>query len=250
MKVSIITVCFNSANTIEQAIQSILCQTYSDIEHIVVDGGSMDGTLEVIGRYKNSISKLVSERDSGIYDAMNKGLNLATGDIVGFLNADDFYADKGTIEQIATAVQDNNTDCCYGDLEYVDRNDHRKIVRRWKSRPYQDGLFEKGWHPPHPTFFVKRSVIEQYGCFNLNYNIAADYELMLRLLRKIGVKSCYIPVVLVKMRIGGESNKNLIKILKANVQCYLAWRENGLRISPFSILRKPLSKLAQYLWKD
>jgi glycosyltransferase involved in cell wall biosynthesis len=250
MKTSIITVCFNSAATIEDAIKSILMQDYKDIEYIVVDGGSTDGTLEILAKYQSRIAKCISEPDNGIYDAMNKGIKLATGDIIGFLNSDDFYVDKTVIRRIAEMMMVANADCCYGNLEYVDKNDINKTVRRWKSQPYCDGLFEKGWHPPHPTFFVKKNVFDNYGGFDLACDIGADYELMLRFLKRYGITSCYIPDVLVKMRIGGKSNRNLWQIIKANIECYQAWKKNGLKITPLIMLKKPVSKLIQYLKRD
>lgn len=247
MKVSIITVCFNSAETIEDTIRNILSQDYRDIEYIVVDGGSTDVTLDVLTKYRSRISKFMSEPDQGTYDAMNKGLHLATGDIVGFLNSGDFYADENVIARIVEAMQTNNVDCSYGDLEYVAKDNLEKVVRKWKSQPYQDGLFEKGWHPPHPTFYAKKYIFDEYGRFDLNYKISADYEIMLRFLKKHGLKSCHIPEVLIRMRIGGKSNRNLWQIIKANVECYQAWKKNNLNISPFIMIRKPLSKIAQCL---
>jgi len=245
MKVSIITAALNNAGTIEDAITSILGQKHNNMEHIVVDGGSKDGTLEIIKKYEEQISKVISEQDNGVYEAMNKGLKVATGDIVAFLNADDFYANEEVVAKIVETMLANNVDCCYGDLEYVARDNPEKTIRRWKSHSYRDDLFEKGWHPPHPTFVVKRQIYEEYGYFNLKFKIAADYELMLRFMKKHDIKSCYIPSVLVKMRAGGKSNKNLSQIIKANIECYQAWRENGLKISPFIMLRKPASKLVQ-----
>lgn len=250
MKVSIITVCFNSAKTIKDTMESVMGQKYDNVEYIIVDGGSTDGTLEILTKYQARISKYISELDEGVYDAMNKGIKLATGDIVGFLNSGDFYTDKNVIERIVESIQANNTNCCYGDLEYVAKDNPGKTVRRWKSQPYQDGLFEKGWHPPHPTFFAKKSVFDKYGRFDLSYDISADYDLMLRFLKKHSIKSCYIPSVLVKMRTGGKSNKNLWQIIKANVECYRAWKMNNLKVSPFIMVRKPLSKLMQCLQKD
>lgn len=247
MKVSIITACFNSAETIEHTIRNILSQDYRDIEYIVVDGASTDLTLDVLTKYRSRISKFMSEPDQGTYDAMNKGLRIATGNIVGFLNSGDFYADENVIARIVEAMQTNNVDCSYGDLEYVAKDNLEKVVRKWKSQPYQDGLFEKGWHPPHPTFYAKKYVFDEYGCFDLNYKISADYELMLRFLKKHGLKSCHIPEVLIRMRIGGKSNRNLWQIIKANVECYQAWKKNNLNISPFIMIRKPLSKIAQCL---
>jgi len=251
MKVSIITVCFNSAATIEDAIKSILMQDYKDIEYIVIDGGSTDGTLEILAKYQSQIAKCISEPDNGIYDAMNKGIKLATGDIVGILNSDDFYPDKDIIKTVV-GVFDNNDDidCCYGDLEYVAKDNPAKTVRKWGSRSYQEGLFEKGWHPPHPTFFVKKCIFDEYGAFDITYDIGADYELMLRFLKKHRIKSYYVPSVLVKMRTGGKSNKSLWQIVKANMECFHAWKKNGLKISPFIILKKPASKLIQYMKRN
>ena len=250
MLVSIITSVLNGGATIEDTIRSVLRQNYKNIEYIIVDGGSTDGTLAILARYQGKISKCISEPDKGIYDAMNKGIKLATGDVIGFLNSDDFYAGERVIQQIAEAIQAGNADCCYGDLEYVAGNNLNKTIRKWKSQPYEEGLFEKGWHPPHPTFFVKKSVFDKYGGFDLRYDIGADYELMLRFLKKYGVRSCYIPDVLVKMRTGGKSNKNLWQIIKANVECYRAWKRNNLEMSPFRMAKKPVSKLIQYLKRD
>ncbi len=247
MKVSVITVCLNSVKTIEETLRSVQSQNHTDIEHIVIDGGSVDGTVEILKAYKDSIYKFISEPDEGIYDAMNKGIKLATGDMVGFLNSGDFYADKNVIGRIVEVTKVNNVDCCYGDLEYVAKNNPSKTVRRWKSQPYQSELFKKGWHPPHPTFFAKKIIFDKYGGFDVNYDIGADYELMLRFLEKHHINSCYIPSVLVKMRTGGKSNKNLWQIIKANMECYRAWKKNDLKINPFIILKKPASKLIQYV---
>lgn len=247
MKVSIITVCFNSSKTIEDTIKSVIGQSYGKIEHIVIDGRSTDGTLDILKQYGDQIHKCVSEPDDGIYDAMNKGVDLTTGDVVGFLNSDDCYADNDVVAKIAGVMQSNDVDCCYGDLEYVAPDNPSKTVRRWRSQPYQDSLFRKGWHPPHPTFFAKKAVFDKYGGFDLNYIIGADYELMLRFLQRYNIKSEYIPLVLVKMRSGGISNKNLYQIIKANIECYRAWKKNGLKVTPLIMLKKPVSKLVQYM---
>jgi len=249
MKVSIITVCLNSTDTIEDTIKSVLSQNYKDIEYIIIDGSSTDGTLDILTKYQSRISKFISESDKGIYDAMNKGLNLATGDIMGFLNSGDFYTNEKVIGRIVKVMKINNVDCCYGDLEYVAKDNPDKTVRKWKSQPYKEGLFEKGWHPPHPTFFAIKDVFDRYGNFDLSYEIGADYDLMLRFLKKHSIISCYIPNVLVKMRTGGKSNKNLRQIVRANIECYQAWKKIGLTISPFIMLRKPLLKVAQYFVK-
>ncbi len=249
MKVSIITPSFNSEKTIEDTIKSVLDQTYKDIEYIIIDGGSKDNTLKVIEKYKDKISKIISEPDKGLYDAMNKGIRLATGEIVGIINSDDLYASKDVIEIVVKTFEEKNVDCCWGDLVYVDRNDTSKIIRYWKSSEYREGKFKLGWHPPHPTFFVRKLIYEKYGVFNLDFPIAGDYELMLRFLEKYKISSCYIPKILVKMRIGGKSNKNISNIIKANLECYKAWKVNGLQIHPFIIFLKPFSKISQYFKK-
>jgi glycosyltransferase involved in cell wall biosynthesis len=182
MQISIITAVFNNAKLVESCINSVLTQYYKNIEYIIIDGVSTDGTVEIIDRYNGKISKWLSEPDNGIYDALNKGVKIATGDIVGFLHADDIYASDRILETVVKEMISHNVDSCYGDLLYVDKDDTSKVVRYWKSCPYQDGLFLKGWMPPHPTFFVKKEIYEKYGLFNPNLGTAADYELMLRFL--------------------------------------------------------------------
>ena len=247
MKVSIITITFNSAETIEDTIQSVLSQDYPNIEYILVDGASKDGTLEIIERYRNSISTVISERDNGIYDAMNKGVALATGDVIGILNSDDFYADSTVISDIVKTMQRAASDACYADLVYVDRNDTNRIIRSWKSGDYRQGQFLRGWMPPHPTFFVKRSIYEMHGSYALNLRSAADYELMLRFIHKHAISLSYLPRVITKMRTGGQSNVSLKNRWRANREDRLAWKMNGLQPGFFTLLRKPLSKLLQYL---
>lgn len=247
MKISIITVVYNNRETIKDAINSVLNQTYKNIEYIIIDGKSTDGTVEIIKSYGDKINKFISEKDKGIYDAMNKGIKLATGDIIGILNSDDFYSSDKILEIVANEFKNKNIDCLYGDLEYVDSKNINKVVRYWKSKPYKEGLFKKGWHPPHPTFFVKRKYYEKYGLFNIDFKIAADYELMLRFLEKYKLKSNYIPEIFVKMRIGGESNKSLSNIIKANIESYKAWKVNDLYINPLMIMLKPISKILQFL---
>jgi glycosyltransferase involved in cell wall biosynthesis len=218
MKVSIITITYNSAQTIEDTIQSVLSQDYSDIEYIIVDGASKDGTLEIIERYRNSISTVISERDKGIYDAMNKGVQKATGDVIGILNSDDFYADTSVISDLVRTMQLAGSDACYADLVYVDRNDTNRIIRSWKSGDYRQGHFLRGWMPPHPTFFVKHAI-----------------------------SLSYLPRVITKMRTGGQSNVSLKNRWRANREDRLAWKMNDLQPGYFTLLRKPLSKLLQYL---
>jgi len=247
MKVSIITAVYNNKDTIKDAIESVLSQTYKNIEYIIIDGASTDGTVDIIRNYGDKIDKFISEKDNGIYDAMNKGINLASGDIVGILNSDDFYVDNRVIEKVVDVFENKTIDSLYGDLVYVDKDNIDKIVRYWKSREYKEGLFKKGWHPAHPTFFVKREVYEKYGMFNLDFKIAADYELMLRFLEKYKITTAYLPEILVKMRVGGESNRSIKNIIRANIECYKAWKNNGLKIDPLIIIRKPFFKLFQYL---
>ena len=249
MKVSIITATYNSAKTIVDTILSVNKQDYDDIEHIIIDGGSKDNTLELIKSTPNRVTKIVSESDKGIYDAMNKGIALATGDIIGILNSDDFYISTDVITSVVKEVLQGGYDAVYGDLEYVDEEDTDKVVRYWKSKYYKAGLFKKGWHPAHPTFFVKKEVYNKYGNFNLKYKIGADYEIMLRFIEKNRIKVAYIPETLVKMRVGGASNQSIKNIIKANIECYNAWKDNGLSILPFVFILKPLSKTLQYLRK-
>jgi glycosyltransferase len=259
MKVSIITVSYNSAKTISDTISSVQKQTYKNIEYIVVDGNSTDGTTEIVSQFVDAmqvrsegasqgvVTKFLCERDKGIYDAMNKGLALATGDIIGVLNSDDFYCAEDVIEQVVLAFQKNNSDCLYGDLNYVDPTDTNKIVRKWRSGDYNRENFLKGWMPPHPTFFVKKSCYEKFGTFDTHFKSAADYELMLRFLFKESCSAQYLPTVLIHMRAGGVSNVSLRNRIRANREDRLAWKINGLKPKWFTLLRKPLSKLIQYL---
>lgn len=215
MKLSIITVCFNSTATIESTIKSIASQDYPNIEYIIVDGGSTDGTLDIIKRYKK-VSVVVSEPDKGIYDAMNKGIALATGDVIGTLNADDIYASNDVLAEVAKVLLDPAVEACYGDLVYVKQDNVEQVVRFWKSRDYQSGLFKSGWMPAHPTFFVRKCVYDKLGNFDLNYKIAADFELLFRFIEQNKIKTKYLPRVLVKMRLGGTTNKNITNIIKQN----------------------------------
>ena len=216
LKVSIITVCFNSADTIESTIQSVISQDYAAIEYIIIDGKSTDSTLEIVGKYKSSIHTCISEKDKGIYDALNKGIALATGDIVAILHADDFYTSATVISDVVNAFEVNKVDCVYGNLQYVDRIDTSTIKRNWISGTYNKENFLKGWMPPHPAFFAKKDCYTKWGLFNLSLKSAADYELMLRFLYKNNCSVVYIPKTLVKMRVGGKSNVTLANRIKAN----------------------------------
>jgi glycosyltransferase len=246
MKVSIITAVFNGRNTIEDCMKSFLLQSHKNVEYIIIDGGSTDGTLDLIRNYKDKITQLVSEPDKGIYDALNKGIRLASGDIVGFLHADDLYAHKDVIKTVADVIKVQNVDSCYGDLLYVNKNNLNKIIRYWESSPYQYGKFKSGWMPPHPTFFVKREIYDRYGSFNTDFRIAADYELMLRFLVKYRISTQYIPDVLIKMRLGGVSNRSLKNLAIKSSEDYKAWKINNLNGGLFTVLLKNLSKAPQF----
>ena len=245
MKISIITVTYNSANTIKDTLESIKNQDYSDIEHIIIDGGSKDRTLEIINQYAH-VSKVISESDKGIYDAMNKGLKLATGEVIGILNSDDFYSSNQIISQIVNCFNENRTDTVYGDLEYVDSKNTDKVVRTWLSGNYKKKNFYYGWMPPHPTFFVRKELYLKYGMFNTNFKMAADYEFMLRLLFKNNISTSYLSKIIVKMRVGGLSNSNLKNRLRANNEDSKAWKINNLKPKFYTFLLKPTLKIKQY----
>ncbi len=246
MKISVITVVYNNVNTIQYAIDSVVNQNFKDIEYIVVDGASTDGTLEILEKNKARIDVLISEPDNGIYDAMNKGLRAATGDIIGTLNSDDFYANANVLKKVSDCFNEFKCNSVFGDLIYVKNNNIEKNVRYWKSSEYKPGKFKMGWHPAHPTFFVEKEIYGKYGLFNTDLKIAADYELMLRFLEKYKISSCYIPEVLVKMRLGGTSNQSLKNIIQANKESIKAWKINELKINPAFVLLKTFRKVLQY----
>lgn len=249
MKVTIITATYNSAATVRDTIESVLSQNYKDIEYLIIDGGSTDGTLEIVKGYGERIARVVSEADKGIYDALNRGIALATGDVVGILNSDDFYSDNNIISMVVDTLVLRNVDSCYGDLVYVDAVDTSKVVRRWRSGKFSPHKFFRGWMPPHPAFFVRKNVYDKYGVFNLQLGTAADYEIMLRFLLKYGITTDYIPHVLVRMRTGGVSNATVINRLRANHYDRVAWRVNGIKPRPWTLYFKPLRKVIQYIIK-
>ena len=246
MKISIITICFNSEETIEKTIESVLSQTYENIEYIIIDGGSTDKTLEIVNKYKDKISKIISEKDKGIYDAMNKGISVSTGEVVAILNSDDFYVDEFVIEKVVQFFGKNKGDACYGNLEYVDRKNIAKKVRIWQAGDYNIKKLKNGWAPPHPTFFVRKYLYEKYGVFNLDFNIAADYELMLRFLLQ-DIRIGYINENLVCMREGGHSARSVKQRKKGWQEIRNAWIFNNKKIPKFLILRRLFSKIKQYL---
>jgi len=247
MKVSIITTSYNSSETIKGTLESVASQsTLSHIEHIIVDGGSSDDTLSIIDSFPH-VAKCISEPDKGIYDGMNKGIQLATGDVVGFLNSDDFFASSECVKLIIRAFQTTNKDAMYGDLFYVDQKDTDKITRKWFAGDYDKENFLTGWMPPHPTFYVKREMFDKYGLFNLELKSAADYELMLRFLYKHDLSIGYIQETLVKMREGGMSNRSIKNRLRANREDKRAWEINGLTPKFYTTYLKPIKKIKQFI---
>jgi len=245
MKISIITVTYNCVSTIKQTIESVLGQTYQDIEYLIVDGGSTDGTVDIIRSFDQSFLNYISEPDQGIYDALNKGIKMATGDVVGFMHADDVFAGKDIIQLIAEVFQTYNPDSCYGDLIYVNKKNTEKVVRVWKPGKYNAEKMKIGWMPPHPTFYLKREIYEKFGGFNLDYKISSDYDLLLRFLNQEQISTFYLPVLMVKMRIGGTSNRSLGNIIKKTTEDIRAMRSNGLNFFP-AIIGKNFSKLNQF----
>lgn len=250
MLVSIITVTLNARLTIEDTITKVLAQTYKNVEYIVVDGGSTDGTMGIVNKYKDRISKIVSEPDKGLYDGMNKGIKLATGDIIGILNSDDIYANNFVIENVVNKMNESESDLCYSDLVYVDKDNTDKNIRYWKSGTYNEESFKNGWIPPHPTVFIKRWVYEKYGVFDLSLAVVADHEILCRFMYKYKVKSCYIPEVLIKMRLGGASNKGIINYIKQNLAIVKTLRKNKIKVSPMFFVIKPITKLKQFLYRS
>lgn len=248
MTISIITASYNSAATIGDTLQSVSMQNYDNIEHIIIDGASSDNTLEIVSYFPH-VSKVISEKDNGIYDAMNKGVAQATGDVVGILNSDDVYTDRYVISKVMNEFEKKNADVVYADLQYVKFNDLQKVTRTWHSGKFSKRKFYYGWMPPHPTFFVRREVYEKIGNFNSSLRSAADYEFMLRVLLKNDFKVSYIPEVLVKMRTGGMSNATLRHRLRANREDREAWRINNITPYFFTIPFKPLRKVLQFIFK-
>lgn len=246
MTISIITATYNSAATVRDTLECIAQQDYSLVEHIIVDGLSKDNTLSIVSEFPH-VKKVVSEKDKGIYDAMNKGVGLATGDVIGILNSDDFYCHPQVLTNVMKAFADPSIDAVYGDLHYVHQQDTQKIVRKWKAGRFSSNSFYYGWMPPHPAFFVRKRVYEKAGLFNISLRSAADYELMLRVLVKHKMKAAYLPEVLVKMRAGGMSNATLQNRLRANKEDRKAWELNQLKPYFFTIWLKPVRKIFQFI---
>ncbi|MFL0913524.1 glycosyltransferase family 2 protein [Vibrio parahaemolyticus] len=245
MKVSVITATYNSSQTVIDTLESLNQQTYEDIEYIIIDGASSDSTLKVVQDNCSRIAKIISEPDKGIYDALNKGIKAATGDIIGFLHSDDLFAYPDAIRDLVKTLEVEGTDSVYADLEYVSKEDTSKVVRKWKSGSCSKAKLLSGWMPPHPTFFMKREHYQKLGLFNLKFNIAADYDSILRYLWSNEVSTCYLPKVVTKMRVGGASNRSLKNIVEKTKEDIEALKANGI-FWPRAILMKNVSKIPQF----
>jgi len=248
MKISIITVCLNCESTIEDTIRSVTSQTYKSIEYILIDGRSSDNTMVIVNKYKDHIDQIVSEKDGGIYHAINKGIKIATGEVIGILHADDFYENPEIITNVIQLFKLSGSDSVYGNLQYVSRENKNKILRNWVAGDYNRDSFKYGWMPPHPSFFVKKKAYEIYGAYSLELSLAADYEFMVRTLYKHEMSVAYLNEVLVKMRIGGKGNNSLKQRLIANREDKKAWEMNEVKPGLFTFLLKPLRKLHQFKW--
>ena len=244
-KISIITVAYNAGKTITRCIQSVIDQDYANLEYIIIDGASSDNTLMVLDGYKQSVNLIVSEPDSGIYDAMNKGIALAGGEVIGMLNADDYFAGSDVISKIAWQFTTENADVVYGDLDYVGQKGN--VIRKWRSGEFHFNRFNLGWMPPHPAFYCKAALYKRFGLYRLDFGTAADYELMLRFMHRQPVKISYLPIVAVKMEIGGASNKSITNRVKVLIHDFRAMRVNKLQYPLIALLLKPISKIGQYL---
>jgi glycosyltransferase involved in cell wall biosynthesis len=248
LKISIVTAVYNREMTIAQAIKSVQSQSHGNIEHILQDGGSKDGSLQIINKLADANTHVVSMPDGGIYDAINKGISRATGDVIGLMHSDDYFATDEVLAKVAAAFTRSDIDGVYGDLHYVSATEPDKIVRHWKSGSYNVGLLARGWMPPHPTLYLRSDVYERFGLYDTSYRIAADYDAMLRYLVRGQIKLAYIPEVLVKMRVGGVSNRSLRHIIQKSLEDYRAIREHEIG-GLGTLLAKNLSKAGQFLKK-
>lgn len=244
-KFSIITSVFNSIETIDYALNSVAAQKYDDYEHIIIDGGSTDGSLRQIRNFQNSKLKIISESDDGIYDALNKGIKLASGDIIGFVHSDDFYAHTEVLSRIARVFEDPSVEAVYADLEYVSKKDTARIIRIWCNGEYSKNKLRYGWMPAHPTLFLRKTVYDRYGMFDTKYSISADYDFILRYFSQSSGKKVYLADSIYKMRVGGESNKNILKIIKKMHEDYRAIRKNRVG-NIFTLVCKNLTKIKQF----
>ncbi len=245
--VSIITVCFNSEKTIEDTIKSVISQNYENIEYLIIDGQSTDKTLDIVKKYENDSRikfKVVSEKDNGLYDAMNKGIKLCNGEIIAIINSDDFYTDEKVISDVVRVFEKDNSEIVYGNLNFVDEEDKTKIVRKWIPKT---GEFKKGWNPPHPTTFVKKSVYDRFGYFETKFRIASDYDILYRFIEKYKVSTSYIDKYLVNMRMGGESTKSIGNIIQGNREIAQSLKENGASNNIIIVFKRLIKKVNQFV---
>jgi len=249
MKISVVTVVYNSAATIRDAIDSVLRQDHPDVEYIVIDGGSTDGTIDLIKSYGNKISRFVSEKDNGLYDAMNKGIQLATGDVVGIVNSDDLFYNNSVLSRIADAFADNKTDAVIGDIVFFKDGTEGKILRKYSSAKWTPGRFAWGYMPAHPSFFFKRSLFDDLGVYKTDYKIASDYELMIRYFFVAKIKWKYLPIITTKMRPGGASTQGIKSVLILNKEIARACRENGIYSNYLMIYSKYFFKPFEFIFK-
>ena len=246
MKISIITCVLNNSNLIKKNLNSFQNQTYRNKEHIIVDGGSIDGTLEIIKKSKKKNLILSTSSDKGIYDALNKGIDLSSGDIVGILHSDDFYKNKKILTTIVNTFKNTNADLIYGDLVYVSKKSPFKVLRYWKAGKYLKKNIYNGWMPPHPTVFLKKNVFNKIGKYKIDYKISSDYDFLIRVLVKKNIKKIYVPRILVNMRVGGKSNNSFKNLIKKSIEDFKIIKKNKIG-GIFTLINKNYSKLSQFL---
>ena len=249
MKISIITATYNSADVLSEALESIRMQTYRNIEHILVDGNSRDGTHDLLREYAESVDysvRIISEDDKGVYDALNKGIRISSGDVIGFLHSDDFWKDPQLLEKVASSFDSEDIKGCYGNVIFVSRQDVHKVVRKWNGGKFSKSRLLLGWMPPHPSVFLKREVYGKYGLFDTNYSVSSDYELLIRFLYKHGINVKYVPSLNVYMRIGGRSTRNLQSFIRSFKEDYAILKRHNLPALPIALVKR-LRKLGQFM---
>lgn len=246
MKISVVTASYNAAATLSDTLKSVARQSHGDVEHLLIDGGSKDATSRIVEQHGQHLSLFVSEKDGGIYDAMNKGIRLATGDVVGFLNADDLLADDEVLSRIARCMEDPEIDAVYGDLVFVSQHDTSRVVRYWRPGKHRAGLCASGWMAPHPTFYVRRKLLLENSGFRLEYRLSSDFELMLRLFEIVKIRSVYLPTTLVRMRMGGATTGSLRNIVRGNLEAARACRQHGYSGGLGFIVAKITRRIPQF----
>jgi len=246
MKISIITITYNSSKTLATTLESVAAQDYPNIEHIIVDGLSKDNTIEIVKQFPH-VAQWISEKDKGLYDALNKGIQMATGDVVGLIHSDDFLASNNAVSKIAKAFKENNVDSIIGDISFVNPDNLIKVIRHYSSKTWKPSKFARGYMPAHPAFYCKKELFEKYGYYKMGYKIAADYELLIRFLYTHKVSYKYIPETIVMMRTGGTSNENLKSRIVLNQEIVRACAENGINTNMFKLSLKYSNKVFEYV---